>query len=119
MRDQEGRTKLYADIAHPINSDCREKIQNRVIAEFQSEAENAKEPGYASRYDDDYEADAGPEELVSDESPAAEPDEPLHERTHVEPAETQPPAPHKAPSRQRTSRPARSRRDGDFGAGIF
>src|SRR5512137_2648206 len=26
LRDDEGRTKLYADIAHPINSSCREAI---------------------------------------------------------------------------------------------
>ena len=119
MRDQEGRTKLYADIAHPVNSECREKIQNRVIAEFRSELEHAKQPGYMSRYDDDYDIDTGPEELVGDESPAAKPDESLQERTHVEPAETEPRAPHKAPSRQRTSRPARSRRGGDFGDGVF
>ena len=33
VRDQEGRAKLYADIAHPINSQCREMIQKRVIQE--------------------------------------------------------------------------------------
>jgi DNA-binding cell septation regulator SpoVG len=27
LRDAEGRAKLYADIAHPINSQCREMIQ--------------------------------------------------------------------------------------------
>lgn len=56
-RDSEGRTKLYADIAHPINSSCRETIQQRVIAEFQMELERAKQPGYESRYDDDYDYD--------------------------------------------------------------
>ena len=30
-KDADGRAKLYADIAHPINSDCREMIQERVI----------------------------------------------------------------------------------------
>jgi stage V sporulation protein G len=123
-RDQEGRTKLYADIAHPINSECREKIQNRVIAEFRSELENSKEPGYMSRYDDDYELDAGSEELPEDESRAGEPssdesDGAVQETTHIEPGETQPPPPHKAPSRQRANRPSRSPRDGEFGAGIF
>lgn len=53
-RDADGRTKLYADIAHPINSACREMIQKRVITEFQQEQERAKQPGYVSRYDDDY-----------------------------------------------------------------
>ncbi len=55
-RDDEGRAKLYADIAHPINSQCREMIQDRVIQEFYQEVERAKQPGYKSRYDDfDYE----------------------------------------------------------------
>jgi stage V sporulation protein G len=50
--DDEGRAKLYADIAHPINSACREMIQDRVIREFQDEQIRAKQPGYVSRYDD-------------------------------------------------------------------
>lgn len=50
--DDEGRAKLYADIAHPINSACREMIQERVIREFHEEQERAKQPGYVSRYDD-------------------------------------------------------------------
>ena len=57
IRDQEGRAKLYADIAHPINSTCREMIQNRVIEEFQSEQARSAEPGYVSRYDDDFDLD--------------------------------------------------------------
>ena len=34
-------------------------IQNRVIAEFHTEMERAKQPGYTSRYDEDYDFDAG------------------------------------------------------------
>ena len=30
IKDTEGRAKLYADIAHPINSPCREMIQDRM-----------------------------------------------------------------------------------------
>ena len=51
-KDADGRAKLYADIAHPINSDCREMIQERVIHEYFDEIELAKQPGYVSRYDD-------------------------------------------------------------------
>lgn len=54
-RDFEGRAKLYADIAHPINSTCREVIQDRVISAYRQEVELAKQPGYVSRYDEDYE----------------------------------------------------------------
>ena len=52
--DGQGRAKLYADIAHPINAECRERIQGHVIGEFYEELERAKQPGYKSRYDDDY-----------------------------------------------------------------
>lgn len=50
--DLDGRAKLYADIAHPINSACREMIQDSVIREYEIELERAKQPGYVSRYDD-------------------------------------------------------------------
>src|SRR6478752_509693 len=60
LRDNDGRAKLYADIAHPINSTCREMIQVRVIAEYRAEQERAKQPGYMSRYDDDYDDDIDP-----------------------------------------------------------
>ena len=69
-RDADGRTKLYADIAHPINSDCREMIQDRVIAEYQAELVRSQEPGYVSRYDEDY-GDAGPEDLNDSGVPPA------------------------------------------------
>jgi len=56
LRDAEGRAKLHADIAHPINSMCREKIQSAVLASYAEELERSKMPGYVSRYDD-YESD--------------------------------------------------------------
>jgi stage V sporulation protein G len=52
IKDEEGRAKLYADIAHPINSACREMIQERIIREFHGELERAKLPGYVSKYED-------------------------------------------------------------------
>lgn len=51
-RDVDGRAKLHADIAHPINSACREKMQSAIIAAFHSEMEKAKQPGYRCTYDD-------------------------------------------------------------------
>ena len=50
-RDDDGRLRLYADIAHPINASCRELIQNRIVREYESELVRAKQPGYVSRYD--------------------------------------------------------------------
>jgi stage V sporulation protein G len=52
LRDADGRAKLHADIAHPINSSCREKIQSAVLVSYADELERAKLPGYVSRYDD-------------------------------------------------------------------
>ena len=51
-KDDEGRAKLYADIAHPINSACREMIQQRVIQAFEEEKARSKLPGYVPSYDD-------------------------------------------------------------------
>jgi stage V sporulation protein G len=51
-KDDDGRAKLYADIAHPINSRCREMIQTCVLDAFAEEMIRAKEPNYFCRYDD-------------------------------------------------------------------
>jgi stage V sporulation protein G len=51
-RGADGRAKLHADIAHPINSGCREVIQTAVIRAYQEERERSKQPGYVCRYDD-------------------------------------------------------------------
>ena len=49
--------KLYADVAHPINSECREEIQRAVLAELEAEIARCEQPGYRSRYDDDFDID--------------------------------------------------------------
>ena len=51
-RDGEGRARLYADIAHPINARCRELIQKKVMEAFHDEQIKAKQPGYVCSYDD-------------------------------------------------------------------
>jgi stage V sporulation protein G len=97
VRDAEGRARLYADIAHPINSQCREMIQSRVIAEFRSEQERAKQPGYVSRYDDEYDDDVDAETYVVQEerrtptAPSSQPGPPDQRN------EQQPPPPHIVP----------------------
>ena len=55
-RGADGRAKLHADIAHPINSACREVIQGAVIKAYQEERERYKQPGYVCTYDD-YDSD--------------------------------------------------------------
>lgn len=52
LKDDDGRAKLYADIAHPIHSDCRDMIQQRVVAAFQDELIKSKSPDYICTYDD-------------------------------------------------------------------
>lgn len=112
IRDQEGRAKLYADIAHPINSACREMLQDRVITDFQTEIEQSKEPGYVSKYDEEYDD--------CDFAPEAEP-QPTANRS-IEPAEPKPRGPHKTPLQEKSESSAKSseeeRSDG-FGEGIF
>jgi stage V sporulation protein G len=61
-REVDGRAKLHADIAHPINSACREKVQSAILAAYEEELVRSKQPGYRPTYDDldadfdDYEA---------------------------------------------------------------
>jgi stage V sporulation protein G len=52
LKAEDGRAKLYADIAHPINSRCRENIQARVLHAYEDELVRAKQPGYVCTYDD-------------------------------------------------------------------
>src|SRR6266436_7418571 len=39
LRPLEGRTKLHADIAHPIHSPCRDMIQTAILKAYQEERE--------------------------------------------------------------------------------
>lgn len=48
-----GRLKLHADTAHPINSNCREEIQEKVLEAYKEEVEKSKMPGYKPpKYED-------------------------------------------------------------------
>jgi stage V sporulation protein G len=40
------RLKLHADIAHPINASCRQKIEQDVFRAYWGEVERSKQPGY-------------------------------------------------------------------------
>lgn len=44
--ESRGKFKLYADTAHPINSKCRDEIEQKVLAAFKEETEKSKKPGY-------------------------------------------------------------------------
>jgi stage V sporulation protein G len=127
-RDHDGRAKLYADIAHPINSDCREMIQDRVIDEYRKEQDRAKEPGYVSRYEDDYDevfVDDYVEVASAPQEATAAPQEAAAERTtEIQPGEPGPRAPHAAASPDKTEagqtpHSGKQRTRGGFGAGIL
>lgn len=48
----DGRAKLHADIAHPINTATRETMQKAILSAFLQEVERSKQPGYVCRYDE-------------------------------------------------------------------
>ena len=52
QQDNSGRFKLFSDIAHPINSDFRQKLQKAISEEYEKELERSKLPGYVSKYND-------------------------------------------------------------------
>lgn len=68
VRDEQGRIKLHADVAHPINAVGRERIQAEIIRAYQEELTRAAQPGYRpAAFDDD--EDLGPseyDELIDD-----------------------------------------------------
>ncbi len=129
-QDQDGRAKLYADIAHPINSTCRELIQKHVIEEFDLELERAKDPNYVSRYDD-FDVDYDEPKTTSPPARKTEKrfDQPHSKRvagSHPSGESTEQPADSSravpAPKSATPPPPANNppvRSDGDFGAGIF
>ena len=108
-KDEDGRAKLYADIAHPINSTCREMIQERVIKAYYEELDRSHQPGYVSSYDD-YDEDLTAAPHHGSNRRSTERREPVHsngavhretatgDQTKVEPAEATPRGPHKMAS---------------------
>ncbi|MCL2119801.1 MAG: SpoVG family protein [Planctomycetaceae bacterium] len=60
------KLKLYADIAHPINTDCREMIQDAVTIAYEEEKERSLLPGYVCSYDDFYDDETNGESIFFD-----------------------------------------------------
>lgn len=129
-RDHEGRAKLYADIAHPVNAECREMIQLKVIQEFQAELERAKQPGYVSRYDDEYPGDGShaPSESAKDgpakDGPAKKEPElaPIPGNHRLEPASNGLQGAHRSTGASEAAgagKKSAPRSKGQFGEGIF
>jgi len=45
-RNPAGEAVLHADIAHPINAECRRRIHEQLVAAYEQEVKKSKEPGY-------------------------------------------------------------------------
>ncbi|MDA0832380.1 MAG: SpoVG family protein [Planctomycetota bacterium] len=122
LKDSDGRARLYADIAHPINSDCREMIQKQVISAYESELVRAREPGYICTYDD-----YGEESYASlhESEQSLEFIEGNGQVHRIEPAANAPQPPHSLSTPQRdsqnqkaTQQSAMRQDDNQFGEGI-
>lgn len=48
----ESRSRMFADIAHPINASCRQKIQTSVLEALEEEKLRSAQPDYVCTYDD-------------------------------------------------------------------
>src|SRR5262249_36073704 len=102
-RDADGRVKLHADIAHPINSACREVIQSAVLRAFHQEKERSNHPGYVCTYDDydsDYDGPQSYTQAVTEMGRGY--------RTH-----------HPAHAQRGPSTPSAEKKSNDFGAGVM
>ena len=131
LKSDDGRAKLYADIAHPINSDCREMIQEQVLIAYVSELERSRMPGYICLYDD-YGEDSfarlcEDEEIANSETPSVHRTSDSFHRRDL--AENRHPAPHVAAAETKTNQFAGAQRNGrmaqsgddeeKFGAGLI
>jgi stage V sporulation protein G len=107
IRSADGRAKLHADVAHPINSSCRERIQGLILRAYLDEKEKAKLPGYVCRYD---EIDAGD---FDDYGPTS------NEIGHAPEFRTHGPHRHTGTHTPTRAVPTEELPDREFGAGIY
>jgi len=70
-----GRFKLHADIAHPINMNCRNLIEREVVEAYLEEVEKSKQPGYVPPNLDgeDFDFYDGPSAALMGQSPSLRP----------------------------------------------
>ena len=113
-KDEGGRTKLYADIAHPINSECREMIQQSVIASYEAEIERSKQPDYRSTYEDLYDFEQTAETATQPPPQSAPPS-----AVRIERGQPGPGSPHTKPSATPEPSPSKQQDNDPFGQGIF
>lgn len=101
-RGNGGRARLHADIAHPITSECREFVQEKVLVAFDEEVERSRQEGYVPPdLDADFQEDAS--DGASRQQQRREPAEPP--RAAPERKEPAPPEPSRAREPQREAPP--------------
>ena len=128
-QDDNRATKLHADIAHPVNTETRQFIQDRVVIDFKEEVERSKEPGYQPpRLDDDdeYHRESSSPAETEKAEPVTEADIP-NDRSPVQEAESETDALNDSPPIEENDTASKfesdSEKQGDddnaFGKGIF
>jgi len=131
LQDIEGASnKLYADIAHPVNQACRDLIQHAVIREYRLELERAEQPGYVSRYDEEYveyipHAVSTPSIIPRPHMLKEPTQEPTRESVAIRPesaassSELNKDSASETPASETPTDPSPESREEDFGSGIF
>ena len=131
LQDIEGASnKLYADIAHPVNQACRDLIQHAVIREYRLELERAEQPGYVSRYDEEYveyipHAVSTPSIIPRPHMLKEPTQEPPRESVAIRPesaassSELNKDSASETPASETPTDPSPESREEDFGSGIF
>jgi stage V sporulation protein G len=124
LRSPDGRAKLYADIAHPINSECRDQIQHKIVESYDREVILSQQPGYVCHYDD-YGDDYDPGDAGFYDEPGMESRGSAQRAARATsrldaPAPETPPPPHDpTPERKVPSPRAEGSGSGSFGDGLF
>lgn len=62
--DNHSRVRLHADLAHPINSDCRIQLHKAIVHAYTEELEQSKQEGYKPKTFDDFDTD---DDFIDDE----------------------------------------------------
>jgi stage V sporulation protein G len=52
LRDEAGKPKLNIDIAHPIDSQCRQRFEQAVTEAYHKELQDSQQPGYKPKGED-------------------------------------------------------------------
>jgi stage V sporulation protein G len=52
QKDPDGKPKLHTDVAHPISSACRKRIQDTMIRAYEEELKRSKSPSYKPPMDE-------------------------------------------------------------------